>query len=218
MTPVVFAPHGHRPRGDPENAAGKTMMRRLRGALIRVVRYVPSHLPRHRGAARDAAPRPSKVGGFSRRRRLTRRPGRTGTGGANGCPRWRAQSPPGWLPARMLPRPRRGGRGSASPLHSWGSMLAVGSVGQGVVGDPPCCRGQAVPDPPARPGQQSSPRDDDRDTRIIDTSGQHRSARHSLSSEGTRAPRRAARASHPPPTFGEDERSRLSRPAAAGAY
>jgi hypothetical protein len=151
MTRVVFAPHGHRPRGDPVNAAGKTMMRRLRGALIRVVRYVPSHLPRHRGAARDAAPRPSKVGGFSRRRRLTRRPGRTGTGGATGCPRWRAQSPPGWLPARLLPRLGwRGGRGSASPLHSWGSMLAVGSVGQGVVGDPPCCRGQAVPDPPAR--------------------------------------------------------------------
>jgi hypothetical protein len=126
------------------------MMRRLRGALIRVVRYVPSHLPRHRGAARNAAPRPSKVGGFSRRRRLTRRPGWAGTGGANGCPRWRAQSPPGWLPARLLPRQRRGGRGNASPLHSWGSMLAVGSVGQGVVGDPPCCRGQAVPDPPAR--------------------------------------------------------------------
>jgi len=54
---------------------------------------------------------------------------------------------------RMLPRQRRGGRGSASPLHRWGSMLAVGSVGQGVVGDPPCCRGQAVPDPPARLGR-----------------------------------------------------------------
>jgi hypothetical protein len=198
MTPVVFAPHGHRPRGDPENAAGKTMMRRLRGALIRVVRYVPSHLPRHRGAARDAAPRPSKVGGFSRRRRLTRRPGRTGTGGATGCPRWRAQSPRDGCRHGCCRAWRRGGRGSASPLHSWDSMLAVGSVGQGVVGDPPCCRGQAVPDPLARPGQQSSPRDDDRDTRIIDTSGQHRSARHSLSSEGARAPRGSARASHPP--------------------
>jgi hypothetical protein len=251
------------------------MMRRLRGALIRVVRYVPSHLPRHRGAARDAAPRPSKVGGFSRRRRLTRRPGRTGTGGATGCPRWRAQSPPGWLPARLLPRleARRARRclaptqvGRASPvgrIHAtvrrcalrpvgvrrcltrparragnpvvrrWAwwwvgrrggrcmprrmprlearrarQRLAPTQAGRSVPGVayacadgwciPPSGRGQAVPDPPARPGQQSSPRDDDRDTRIIDTSGQHRSARHSLSSEGARAPRGAARASHPP--------------------
>jgi hypothetical protein len=72
-----------------------------------------------------------------------------------------------------------------------------------VVRDPPFGRGRAVPDPPALAGRQSSPRDDDRDTRIIDTSGQHRSARHSLSSEGTRAPRGAARASHPPRRSGK---------------
>ena len=51
------------------------------------------------------------------------------------------------------PRHRRGGRGSASPLQGWGGRLAVGSVGQGMVRDPPCCRGQAVPDPPAREGR-----------------------------------------------------------------
>jgi len=120
------------------------------------------------------------------------------------------------MPRRMPRLEARRARQHLAPT-GWDDPSPVGYWGA-TAGCPPCGRGQAVPDPLARPGQQSSPRDDDRDTRIIDTSGQHRSARHSLSSEGTRAPRGAARASHPPPTFGEDERSRPSPPAAAGAY
>jgi|GEM_PF-5211693 len=53
------------------------------------------------------------------------------------------------------PRRRRGGRGSASPLQGVGRSSPVrhrpGTVGR----YPPSCRGQALPDLPAREGRQS---------------------------------------------------------------
>jgi hypothetical protein len=48
------------------------------------------------------------------------------------------------------PRQRRGGRGNASPLQGWAVCRRCG-IGAARVGAPsPSCRGQAVPDPPAR--------------------------------------------------------------------
>ena len=56
------------------------------------------------------------------------------------------------------PRPRRGGRGSASPLHRWVGTSPVRPIPATVGPYRPSCRGQAPPDPPAREGRQS-PRD-----------------------------------------------------------
>jgi hypothetical protein len=52
---------------------------------------------------------------------------------------------------RGLPRPRRGGRGSASPLHRWGGASPVWPMPARMGSNRSAsCRGQAVPDPPAR--------------------------------------------------------------------
>ena len=52
------------------------------------------------------------------------------------------------------PRPRRGGRGSASPLHLWVGTSPVRPIPVTVGPYRPSCRGQAPPDPPAREGRQ----------------------------------------------------------------
>jgi hypothetical protein len=54
---------------------------------------------------------------------------------------------------RGIAAPRRGGRGSASPLHGVGGGSAVDPRPATVGPYPPSCRGQAVPDPPARQGR-----------------------------------------------------------------
>jgi hypothetical protein len=54
-----------------------------------------------------------------------------------------------------LPRRWRGGRGGASPLHRWVGTSPVRPIPASVGGAAPLCRGQAVPDPPARQGRQS---------------------------------------------------------------
>jgi hypothetical protein len=71
------------------------------------------------------------------RRCLTRRPARAGTCGATGCPRCRAEWSRWQLPRQILPRHRRGGRGSASPLHGWGAASPIGDLGAMVRRDRP---------------------------------------------------------------------------------
>jgi hypothetical protein len=53
-----------------------------------------------------------------------------------------------------VPRCRRGGRGGASPLHRWVGTSPVRPIPATVGPYRPSCRGQAVPDPPAREGRQ----------------------------------------------------------------
>jgi hypothetical protein len=57
-----------------------------------------------------------------------------------------------------LPRRWRGGRGNASPLHGVGGRSAADPRPVSVGRCSPSCRGQAVPDPPARCGRQTRPR------------------------------------------------------------
>jgi hypothetical protein len=56
-----------------------------------------------------------------------------------------------------LPRRWRGGRGGASPLHRWVGTSPVRPILATVGAYPPSCRGQALPDPPARRGGNPTP-------------------------------------------------------------
>jgi hypothetical protein len=56
-----------------------------------------------------------------------------------------------------LPRRWRGGRGNASPLHRWAGTSPVRPIPATVGPYPPSCRGQAVPDPPARRAGNPTP-------------------------------------------------------------
>jgi hypothetical protein len=56
-----------------------------------------------------------------------------------------------------VPRCRRGGRGGASPLHRWAGTSPVRPIPPTVGPYPPSCRGQAVPDPPARRAGNPTP-------------------------------------------------------------
>jgi hypothetical protein len=114
---------------------------------------VPTGLSRRIGGAahtRQGSRDPRRPVGV--RQRLTRPAvrGRQTTGVRRAVGRDQRRMPGG---DPHLPRLRRGGRGSASPLQR-GQTIPGRAVVSGVGALAPCCRDQAVPDPPAREGWQ----------------------------------------------------------------
>jgi hypothetical protein len=134
---------GQRPRWCAARCAAPVARRaRQRLAPTQVVR--PSTIAPH-GRLRSGERR--RLVGV--RRCLTRRP----AGPVNRRPMVAALP----VPRTMARRPRSiaapsgaVGRGRASPLHEVGRPIPVGDRGITVMRDPPSCRGQALPDPPAR--------------------------------------------------------------------
>jgi hypothetical protein len=135
------------------HGADRLPRRRARQRLVptRVGRSIPGVAP----ACTDRRCVNPRVVGV--RRCLTRRPARAGNPVVRRWARWRVGRRGGRCMLPGLPRPWRGGRGSASPLHAVVARHRCNLCVRWWRIPPPSGRGQAVPDPPAREGRGMAP-------------------------------------------------------------